>query len=63
MLFECMGLRVGLDSCSTSHGGCSVVFARVSSNMLSETVPPTNSDEVEESGRAYTSAECLRMLA
>ena len=29
---------------------------------LSEMVPPMNSDKVEESGRAYVSAECLRML-
>ena len=51
---------MGLDSCSTGHGGCSVVFARVSSNILSETVPLMNSDE---SRRMYTNAECLRTLA
>ena len=45
MLFECAGLRAGLDSRSTSHDRCSVVFARVSSNILSESVPLTNSNE------------------
>ena len=33
------------------------------SEVLSETVPPTNSDEAEEGGGAYASAECLRTLA
>ena len=31
--------------------------------LVSETVPLTNSDEAEEGGGAYASAECLRTLA
>ena len=54
-LFECMRLRMGLDGGVASHDGCSVVFARVSSNILSESVPLTNSDKSRRSGGAYAS--------
>ena len=54
-LFKCTRLRMGLDGGMTSHDGCSVVFARVSSNILSETVPPMNSDESGRSGGVYAS--------
>ena len=46
-----------LDGGITSHDGCSVVFARVSSNILSESVPPTNSNESKRSGGVYASLE------
>ena len=52
VLFEHTGLRASLDSWSTSHDECSVVLARVSSNILSESVPPMNSNE---SGRKWKS--------
>ena len=51
-LFKHMRLRTGLDGGVTSHDGCSVVFARVSLNILSESVPLTNSDK---SGRKWKS--------
>ena len=70
VLFEHTRLRMGLNGGMTSHDGCSVVFARVSSNILSEPIPPTNSNESGRSGGAYTSlgtrqerVEGLRMLA
>ena len=54
----------------TSHDRCSAVLTRVSLNILSEMVPPMNSNESGRSGGAYASlgtgqkrAEGLRMLA
>ena len=52
VLFERTRLRMGLDGGMTSHDECLVVFAIVSLNILSEMVPPTNSDE---SGRKWKS--------
>ena len=70
MLFERTRLRTGLNGGVTSHDGCSVVFTRVSLNILSEMAPPMNSNESRRSGGAYTSlgtrqerAEGLRTLA
>ena len=51
-LFKHTRLRMCLDGGVTSHDGCSVVFARVNLNILSESVPPMNSDE---SGRQWKS--------